>query len=174
MKKTLVVVGHQSYENSVYNKKLVEAVQGLEHVDIHVLNENFDIEAEQKKLTEYENVVLQYPLYWYSTTPLLKSWLDKVFAYGYAHGPNGDKLEGKNFGVAITTASPIDAYHAEGQNKNTLEEFLTPMKGTFNFTRSNLKGFFYLNGCLPGSPVEISEEALAKKCEEYKSFVSSF
>lgn len=173
MAKTLVIIGHQSYKDSIYNKKLVEAIISIDDVKVHILQENFDVDKEQALLNEYENIVLQYPLYWFSTTPLLKSWLDKVFAYGYAYGPDGDKLENKNFGIAITTSSILSAYSTFGHNKFTLEQFLLPMVGTFNFTRSNLVGIFYMNGCLPGSPNEISCEELDKKSEEYKVFVTS-
>ncbi len=173
MKKTLIIVGHQSYEHSVYNKKLVEAVKDMENVTIHILKENFDAKEEQKLLTEYDNIILQYPIYWYNTTPLLKSWLDKVFTYGYAYGPNGDKLENKNFAVAVTTGSAFENYSSTGFVKFTLEEILAPMKATFNFTRSNLKGIFCVYDCLVGVPNQISEEDFSKKCAEYKSFVTS-
>lgn len=174
MKKTLVIVGHASYENSIYNKKLVEAIKDMENVTVHILKENFNTEAEQKLLTEYDNIVLQYPLYWFNTTPLLKSWMDKVFAYGYAYGPNGDKLENKNFKIAVTAAAPFEAYQPDGQNKATVEDLLLPMIRSLGFTRSNFKGSFSVHGCLAGSPNEISEEKLSQKAEEYKSFVSSF
>jgi hypothetical protein len=48
MEKKLVIVGHGYYENSVYNKKLATAIEGLENVKIHILKENFNVEDEQK------------------------------------------------------------------------------------------------------------------------------
>ncbi len=174
MKKTLIIVGHQSYENSVYNKKLIETIKDIENITVHILTKDFNAQDEQNLLTKYDNIILQYPIYWYNTTPLLKSWLDEVLTYGYAYGPNGDKLENKNFGIVVTTGSALEAYSAEGFVKFTLEEILAPMKATLNFTRSNLKGIFSVHSCLTNNPSQISEEDFSKKCVEYKSFVASF
>ncbi len=173
MQKTLIIVGHQSYEHSVFNKKLVETVKDMENVTVHILTKDFDAEEEQKLLLEYDNIILQYPIYWYNTTPLMKSWLDEVLTYGYAYGPNGDKLENKNFALAVTAGSAFDSYAPTGHVGFTLEEILVPMKATLNFTRSNFKGIFAIYDCLDGGSNQNAKEILAEKCAEYKLFVSS-
>ncbi|MCL2566667.1 MAG: NAD(P)H-dependent oxidoreductase [Alphaproteobacteria bacterium] len=170
MKRTLVVVGHQNYEKSNYNKKLVESLKDLPNVDVHVIKENFDVSQEQKLLAEHDNIVFQFPFTWYNLSPLFKSWFDKVFVRGFAYGDGGNKLEGKNFAIAITTSSFAEAYTHSGHNKYTVDEFLTPTKATINFARGNLKGIFALHGCMPNG---ISENELAKKLKEYKSFVAA-
>lgn len=40
---------------------------------------------------------------WYSVPPLLKLWMDKVLAHGWAYGHNGIALRGKSLMWAVTT-----------------------------------------------------------------------
>ncbi|GAL26611.1 NAD(P)H oxidoreductase YRKL [Vibrio variabilis] len=40
-------------------------------------------------------IVLQFPFYWYSMPALLKKWMDDVFSFNFAYGPEGDKLKVK-------------------------------------------------------------------------------
>ncbi|MDR0484033.1 MAG: NAD(P)H-dependent oxidoreductase [Alphaproteobacteria bacterium] len=174
MKKTLVLVGHTNYENSFYNKKLVESLAGLPNITTHIIKEDFKVEEEQKLLMEHDNIVLQFPFHWFDMPFLFKSWVDKVVLYGFAYGPDGDKLENKNFLISITTNSVASAYTHEGHNKATIDELLAPTKATIRFVRGNLKGIFAIHGAAPeGSPNKISDSDLAKKLAEYKTLVSS-
>ena len=92
MKRTMVVLAHPDMEKSVVNKKWIEELQ--KHNDkiiIHDLHKEypdciFDIDREHDLLENVENVILQFPLYWYSSPPILKKWLDDVLSYGWAYG----------------------------------------------------------------------------------------
>ncbi|GGW27199.1 hypothetical protein GCM10010381_09280 [Streptomyces xantholiticus] len=33
-------------------------------------------------------VILQFPLWWFSVPAILKGWFDRVFTFGFAHGPD--------------------------------------------------------------------------------------
>ncbi|ASU85792.1 flavodoxin family protein [Nocardiopsis gilva YIM 90087] len=46
-----------------------------------------DITAEQEKLLWSDAVILQFPMWWFSVPGILKGWIDRVFTYGFAHGP---------------------------------------------------------------------------------------
>ena len=35
-------------------------------------------------------------------TAIIKKWFDDVLTYGFAYGSKGDKVKGKEFGVAIS------------------------------------------------------------------------
>ena len=51
-----------------------------------------DIAAEQARLDRAQALVLVYPVYWWSLPALLKGWIDRVFAQGWAYS---DTPEGK-------------------------------------------------------------------------------
>ncbi|WP_258875145.1 NAD(P)H-dependent oxidoreductase [Paenibacillus sp. VMFN-D1] len=42
-------------------------------------NENIDFKHEQELLRSHDRIVFQFPLYGYSTPPLMKMWVDEVF-----------------------------------------------------------------------------------------------
>lgn len=45
-----------------------------------------DIAAEQDKLRWADALILQFPLWWFSMPAILKGWVDRVYAYGFAYG----------------------------------------------------------------------------------------
>lgn len=97
-----------------------------------------DIRAEQRKLVKADMLVLQFPLWWYATPAILKGWIDRVFAKGFAYGiPDpadpartfryGDgPLLGKRAQVIITAGSPPAAMGPRGIN-GQLDQVLFPL-----------------------------------------------
>ncbi|MFC7764573.1 NAD(P)H-dependent oxidoreductase [Leucobacter soli] len=51
-----------------------------------------DIREEQRKLTEAELLVLQFPLWWFGVPAILKGWFDRVFTDGFAFGGTDPEL----------------------------------------------------------------------------------
>ena len=45
-----------------------------------------DIAAEQARLQWADAVILQFPLWWFSMPAILKGWVERVYAYGFAYG----------------------------------------------------------------------------------------
>ncbi|VEU20636.1 DEKNAAC101549 [Brettanomyces naardenensis] len=45
-----------------------------------------DVKAEQEKLLWADTVILQFPLWWFAMPAILKGWVDRVFACGFAYG----------------------------------------------------------------------------------------
>jgi hypothetical protein len=62
--------------------------------DLYALYPDYviDVATEQQHLAAAELLVWLYPVHWYSMPPLLKLWLDEVFAFGWAYGPGGRAL----------------------------------------------------------------------------------
>lgn len=101
--KIMVIVAHPNLENSRANRALMQqAKQNTNgNVDIRDLYKeypdwNIDIEREQQLILQYDRVVFQFPFYWYSCPPLLKKWFDDVLTFGWAFGPEGNSLRGRN------------------------------------------------------------------------------
>jgi putative NADPH-quinone reductase len=108
-------------------------------------------------------------MFWFSTPSLLKQWLDGVLAYGWAFGPGGDKLEGKEIGVAVSTGGPAHAYQARVQNQYTLSELLRPLQMTAQYTRAKYLPVFAMQGALYNP----TEEELQRNARDYVQHVLS-
>jgi putative NADPH-quinone reductase len=136
MSKVVIISGHPDLEASYTNKIILEeAAKGISSVDIRRLDTLYpdyriDVEAEQAALVTADVIVLQYPLYWYSTPALMKKWVDDVLAGGFAYGTGGDKLKGKSFILSFTVGGTASAYTPLGHNNFTVEQLLHPMEQT--------------------------------------------
>ena len=45
-----------------------------------------EVEEEQRRLLWADVVILQFPIWWYGMPAILKGWVDRVYAYGFAYG----------------------------------------------------------------------------------------
>ncbi|WP_145027768.1 NAD(P)H-dependent oxidoreductase [Paenibacillus sp. Y412MC10] len=130
--KTMVIVSHPDLSKSKANRALLEALP--KHTDIHVRDlyqeyPDWQIDADREKqlLLAYDRIILQFPFYWYSSPPLLKKWFDDVLTPGWAYGPGGEHLKGKEF-IVVTTAGGTDkSFQAGGDNWFTISELLKPI-----------------------------------------------
>ena len=64
-----------------------------------------DIAAEQEKLLAADAVNLQFPLWWFSMPAILKGWVERVYAYGFAYGVGEHSRErwGERYGEGVMT-----------------------------------------------------------------------
>lgn len=98
--------------------------------------------AEQHKLLAADAVVFQFPLWWFGFPAILKGWVDRVFAYGFAYGYRGagnryrygdGALAGKRAMLSVTVGGPAEDYGPRGIN-GPLEHLLFPIThGTLFF-----------------------------------------
>lgn len=98
-----------------------------------------DIEDEQRKLLWADAVLFTFPLWWFSMPAILKGWVDRVFAYGFAYGVGvhggkrwGDRygegtLSGRRAMLAITIGGREAHYGARGVN-GRLDDVLWPIQ----------------------------------------------
>ncbi len=97
-----------------------------------------DVRAEQEKLIWADALILQFPLWWYSMPAILKGWVDRVYAYGFAYGVGehsdrhwGDRfgegiLAGKRAMLIVTTGGWEEHYSARGIN-GPIDDLLFPI-----------------------------------------------
>ncbi len=98
-----------------------------------------DIAAEQQKLLWADAVILQFPLWWYSMPAILKGWIERIYAYGFAYGVGehsdthwGDrfgegKLAGKRAMLVVTTGGWASHYGPRGIN-GPIDDLLFPIQ----------------------------------------------
>jgi NAD(P)H dehydrogenase (quinone) len=95
------------------------------------------LKAEMDKLRRADLVIFQFPLWWFSLPAILKGWVDRVFAMGFAYGA-GQRHEtgvfrGKRAMLAFTTGGPPASYVAGGAHGD-IDELLRHIQyGMFHF-----------------------------------------
>ncbi|CAH1220291.1 General stress protein 14 [Paenibacillus auburnensis] len=169
----LVIVAHPELEASRINKRLAAALEHQENITVHKLYEVYpegkiDILREQQLLLEHQRVVLQFPLFWYSSPPLLKAWMDETFQRGWAHGTGGDKLHGKELMLAVSSGSPDYMYQAGGVHNFSYSELLRPFQQT-----ANRLGMAYLPPYIVSGIREVTDDQLEQYADGYITYVRS-
>ncbi|CAN7576643.1 NAD(P)H-dependent oxidoreductase [Caulobacter sp. LjRoot300] len=97
-----------------------------------------DVRAEQEKLLWADVLILQFPLWWFAMPAILKGWVDRVYAYGFAYGVGehsdtrwGDRygegtLAGKRAMLIVTAGGWDEHYSARGVN-GPIDDLLFPI-----------------------------------------------
>jgi glutathione-regulated potassium-efflux system ancillary protein KefF len=134
-KRILILYAHPTPHHSRVNRRLVEAAQAVPNVRVHNLYETYpdfyiDTQREQALLADADLIVFQHPIQWYSMPSLLKEWVDVVLEYGWAYGPEGTALRGKDFWLVATTGSVEESYQAGGYHGHEFPAFLPPIQQT--------------------------------------------
>ncbi|MGZ3238590.1 MAG: glutathione-regulated potassium-efflux system oxidoreductase KefF [Burkholderiaceae bacterium] len=131
----LVIYAHPAPHRSRINHLLIEAAKNLPSVQVHDLYETYpdfhiDIPREQELLAAADLVVFQHPIQWYSMPSLLKEWVDVVLEHGWAYGPGGTTLHGKDYWLVATTGGTADSYQKNGYHHYPFSAFLPPFEQT--------------------------------------------
>ncbi len=159
--RVLILFAHPSQERSEINHpmfKLAQKIPGVTAVDLYAEYPSFhiNVDREQQRLLEHDVVIMQFPLYWYSTPAILKEWQDLVLEYGFAYGKHGNHLRGKQFMAALTAGGVEKAYQNQGYNHFSIRELLHPLEQT-----AWLTGMHYLAPfALFGSRTAVEEQRL--------------
>ena len=135
--KTLILVFHPALARSKANAALATAAAALpdtEVIDMQALYPDGVVDAHREvaRLLAADRIVLQFPIYWYSTPPLLKAWQDAVLTrmYYIAYEAEGRRFEGTPILVAATAGNQPEAYSPTGRNLFPLETLLSPLQAT--------------------------------------------
>jgi len=158
--------------SSRIQRRLAEELLKRGEVTVHELYTEYpdariDVEKEQRLLLEHDRIVLQFPFWWYSGPHLLKKWIDEVLTFGWAYGPGGDRLHGKELGLAISTGSEADAYGPNGYNRFTMAEMTRPYEVTSDIIGTRFMPLFVVHGAM-----SISDEALERTASMYADFAT--
>lgn len=170
---TAVFLFHPRPEASRINARLAEAARGNQDVvvrDVYSLYADFriDVATEQAALTEADRIVLQFPMYWYSSPALLKQWEDDVLTYGWAYGSTGTALHGKELGLAVSLGAPATSYSHNGAAHYTPTELLRPFQAT-----AALIGTRFLTPFLTPGAMSLGRQELEARAEAYGSWLTS-
>lgn len=173
MSSTLILLFHPDLSRSRTNLAMARAaaaLPGVEVVDMTAAAPNWrDLsrsgEAEAARLFSAERIVLQFPLQWYSTPPLLKAWQDAVLTrmFYVAHGTEGRRLEGTPLMIATTAGNTAESYTHGGRNLMSVVELLAPLKAT-----ANRCGLVWADPFVVYRADNLSPEELAAAATDYR------
>lgn len=169
----LVVVAHPELERSRVNAAWVRALHADERATVRLLTDvrrpsGFDAEAEKQALAAHDRIVLQFPFRWYAAPALLAEWLEVALEHGWAYGPGGHALEGKELAIAVSTWSRATDYMANGRYNVTMPELTSPFRTTAARVGMRYRPGFFLNGV-----GDLTDGALARAAQWYASWVTA-
>lgn len=96
-----------------------------------------DLKTEMDKLVWADLVIFQFPLWWFGLPAILKGWVDRVFAYGFAYGGgrwfDRGVFKGKRGLISVTIGGPATSYTASGLQGDLLAMLKPIWYGSFEF-----------------------------------------
>jgi putative NADPH-quinone reductase len=165
--KTLIIITHPNIEESAVNRRWLEELTLYpDKYVIHQLykaypDEKIDVKAEQSLVEQYDKIVFQFPVFWFSCPSFLKKWIDEVLIHGWAFGSkSGYKVAGKKIAMAMSAGLEKHEYGPLEQYKYTLQELLRPLELTFEYVKADYKPFFAYYGIELNSSPEWIEQSV--------------
>lgn len=169
-----VIAAHPHWRDSRVNWRLLGAAKTLARVDANDLYGSYpdyliDVRAEQRRLEKARLVVWLHPIHWYAMPPLQKLWLDEVLGYGWAYGPEGTALHGKDLWLVASTGGPAQSYHPHNYNRYVFDAFLPPYEQT-----AALCGMRFLPPLILHGARSASEEEVASHVQTFHQRLASY
>ena len=165
--KTLIIVIHPDIENSIINKRWIEALNRFpEKYVVHQLHQAYpdgkiNALAEQKLIEAYDKIVFQFPYYWFNSPAFFKKWLDEVLLHGWAYGSkSGYKVSGKKITLAISLGADEHEFAPSEIYKYSLEELTRPFELSFEYVKADYRPIFAYHGIEHNSSTEWIEKSV--------------
>jgi glutathione-regulated potassium-efflux system ancillary protein KefF len=178
MSDLLVIAAHPRLEQSRVHRRLLQALQKVgSRVEVRELYRLYpdyliDVPAEQQALAAARLVVWLHPIHWYGMPPLMKLWLDEVFTFGWAYGPGGTALHGKDLWMVVSTGGTEASYRPEGHNRYAFDAFMPPFEQTAALVGMRFLPPRVLHGAHDASPAELDAHAsqLVDRLQSYPAW----
>lgn len=163
VRRILILFAHPVLEKSRVNRRLnngIGELSGVTFRDLYEIYPELDIDppAEQALLERHDIVLLQFPLFLYGVPSLLKEWMDLVLVHGWAFGSRGNALKGKWFGCVMTTGGSRESYSAEGFNRYTIRQLISPLEQVACLCKMNFLPPWVIHGTNSIRPDQILRE----------------
>lgn len=169
MSDVLILAAHPDLHHSRVHRALFEGLRAAARDqnkpvrwtvrDLYALYPDFliDAAAEQAALQAARLVVWLHPIHWYGMPPLMKLWLDDVLAFGWAYGPGGHALVGKDLWTVVSTGGTEDSYRPDGHNRYFIDAFWPPYEQTASLCGMRFLPPAVLHGAHRAAPALIGE-----------------
>ncbi len=117
---TVLLLAHPDLATSRANRALLDGLNGMPELEIAELyalypDGEIDVAIERERVLRADRLVLQFPLQWYSTPPLLKLWQDAVLTPLFYMEPDlAAFTAGLPVLAATTTGGPLASFQPDG------------------------------------------------------------
>jgi glutathione-regulated potassium-efflux system ancillary protein KefF len=168
MPRILVLLAHPQLENSRICRALADAARRVAATrpdvalrDLYARYPDYliDVAAEQAALSGVQLLVWLHPIHWYGSPPLMKLWLDEVFAFGWAYGPGGHALRDADLWLVTSTGGPQSSYRSDGYNRYVFDAFMPPYEQTAALTGMRFLPPLVLHGAHHASSEDLADHA---------------
>jgi putative NADPH-quinone reductase len=169
---TVLLLAHPNFAASRANRALFDGLSdmpGLEVADLYALypTGQIDFATERERVLRASRLVLQFPLYWYSTPSLLKFWQDTVLTPIFYSEPDiAASTAGLPVFAATTTGGPLASYQPGNPAVMTIDDLFAPLRAT-----ARKCGWLWQTPFAVHDVRNLDNAALAQAGEEYKSLV---
>ena len=165
----VVVLAHPYPRRSRACAALVDAIRDMPSLEVRSLYDlypDFDVDraAEQAALARARLVVWLHPVFWYTAPALMKLWFEEVLVRGFAYGPGGVALHGKDVLWAATAGGDDAAYSSEGRHQHPFEAFAPVVEQTARYCGMNWLAPFVVRGAH-----QVEGESLAESGRELRA-----
>lgn len=170
MAEIVVIAAHPDLARSRANRALLERLRPLQARsggrialrELYRLYPDFVIDGatERAALAEARLIVWLYPLHWYGMPALMKLWVDEVLQLGWAYGPGGTALRGKDLWLLCTTGGSAASYDSGGHNEHPIEAFLLPQRQTAGLCGLRFLPPLVLHSACAADPEQLAQHAL--------------
>lgn len=134
-----------------------------------------DIAKEQEKLLWADTVIFQFPIWWFSMPAIMKGWVERVYAFGFAYGvgEHSDKHWGDRYGqgtlkgkraMLLVSAGGWESHYSDRGINGSIDDLLFPIHHGILY----YPGFDVLPPFVVYQTNRMDEARYADVCEELK------
>ena len=171
---TVLLLAHPDFATSRANRALLAGLNdlpGLEVAELYALypDGKIDVAVERERVLRADRLVLQFPLQWYSTPPLLKHWQDAVLTPLFYLEPDiAASTAGLPVLAATTTGGPLASYQPRNSAMMTIDQLFAPLRATARKCGWLWQAPFALHDVR-----NLDDAALTRAGEDYRSEILS-
>jgi glutathione-regulated potassium-efflux system ancillary protein KefF len=125
--------------------------------------------TEQSIMRDADLIVFQHPIYWYAAPAIFKHLLDTVLIRGFAYGPGGTALNGKDFLLAVSTGAAAEEYRPDGIHHYAFQDLIHPIEQTAHFCGMNFMSPLVLHG-----GHSLSDEVIRSHAARYRQLLEDY
>lgn len=161
--------GHEVVVRDLYALEFQPVLSAADTASMRAGQNPQDIATEQKFITDADAITFIYPIWWTGLPAILKGYVDRVFAYGFAYASGEAGIEklltGKKGLIINTHGTPSDIYDQIGM---TAGMKMTSDVGIFEFV-----GIESVDHLFFGSIGYLDDAAYQSMLEQVKQTVST-
>ncbi|MEI5908673.1 NAD(P)H-dependent oxidoreductase [Bacillus spongiae] len=168
--KALEAKGEKVIVRDLYTLNFDPVLKGSDFEAFHSGQSPADIKTEQDYVSNADVITLIFPIWWTGLPAILKGYIDRVFAYGFAYAYSEDGninklLTGKKGIIINTHGTPTEIYDATGMT-DALRK--TSDAGIFEFV-----GIEPLEHLFFGSVPQVDDNARKEMLTQVEAKISS-